>query len=180
MAITDDRFIQFMLGTYNDDEDITIEMMEKSIWKEGVATTRREREGRGRRSNRDDRDNREGRRDREDRGDREDRERRGEDSERARDGRVIKQGDVYKVSRIIKMNDDLFYMSSSTEDWEELYTITSFKTNYPYQVWNGITNMDRDGGIEYGTPFEIYVVDQAMSFAICAMTALMAATVALF
>ena len=166
--------------------------MEKSIWKEGVVTTRRDREsrrgrddredreGREERDGREDRDGREERMDRENRGDREGGERRGQDSQRARDGRVIKQGDIYKVSRIIKMNDDLFYMSSSTEDWEELYTITSFKTNYPYQVYNGITNMDRNGGIEYGTPFEIYVVDQAISFATCAMTALMAAMVTLF
>ena len=108
-----------MLGTYNDDEDsTTIEMRERSIWKEGVATTRRDRGERGHRGDRDGRDNREERRDREDRedredrGDREGRERRGEDSQRARDGRVIKQGDIYTVSRIIKMNDDLFYMSS--------------------------------------------------------------------
>ena len=52
-----------MLGTYNDDEDsTTIEMRERSIWKEIVPTMRR---------------------------DRAERERRGEDSQRAIDSRVI-------------------------------------------------------------------------------------------
>ena len=78
------------------------------------------------------------------------------------------------------MNDELFYMSSTSDGWEQLYAINSFKTNFPYKVYNGIGNLYDSQAIEYGTPFEIYVLDQALSTAICALTAFMAAMIAFF
>ena len=75
------------------------------------------------------------------------------------------------------MNDDLFYKSSQFEDMEELYEITSFKTNYMYLVHNGIDNRYEP---EYGTPFELLVVDQAKTTSIYVLSALMAGLVALF
>lgn len=75
------------------------------------------------------------------------------------------------------MNDDLFYKSSQFEDMEELHEITSFKTNYMYLVHNGIDNRYE---LEYGTPFELLVVDQAKTTSIYVFSALMAGLVALF
>lgn len=92
----------------------------------------------------------------------------------------INEGDIIKVKRIISMNDELFYMSSTSDSWEQLYAINSFKTNFPYKVHNGIGYLGDNWAIEYGTPFEIYVLDQALSTAICALTAFMAAMIALF
>ena len=91
----------------------------------------------------------------------------------------IQEGDTIKVRRIIRMNDELAYMSSNS-GWTLLNAINSFKTNYPYKVYNGIGNYNYTSAIEYGTPFEIYVLDQALSTAICALTACMAAMIALF
>ena len=75
------------------------------------------------------------------------------------------------------MNDDLFYKSSQFENMEELHEITSFKTNYMYLVHNGIENRY---DFEYGTPFELLVVDQAKTTSIYVFSALMVGLVALF
>ena len=64
------------------------------------------------------------------------------------------------------MNDELFYMSSDLADWDELYTLTSFKTNFAYTVYSGITDTLFEDS-EPGTPFEIYIIDQALSMAAC-------------
>ena len=78
------------------------------------------------------------------------------------------------------MNDNLFYKSSQFDDMEELYKITSFKTNYMYLVHNGIEIRWNSYETEYGTPFELLVVDQAKTTSIFVFTALMAGLVALF